>query len=69
VRLVPPPKLCRCGTTVRLVRDRQDTIVVEQDPVPGGPLIVNVDTVVARQGTGAQGLGFQVHHAGWTCRG
>lgn len=61
-RLIPPLRRCRCGVLVRIVHDpRLGEVVVDETPVIGGELIVNVDTVVGRQQSGERSLGFALH--------
>ncbi len=61
MRTAPPPQLCRCGAGVRLVMDRHGARLVDEEPLVGGPLIVNVDTVVLRQSPNSGDLGFRPH--------
>jgi hypothetical protein len=50
---------------VRPVTYRGELFHVDEEPVPGGPLIVNVDEVVLRRVTHSSSLGFCVHRC-WT---
>jgi hypothetical protein len=56
---------CKCGARVRPVTYRGELFHVDEEPVPGGPLIVNVDEVVLRRVTHSSSLGFCVHRC-WT---
>lgn len=60
-RFAPPAQRCGCGADVRVVLYRGRDLIVEADPLPGGPLIVNVDRVVLHQGSCSSGLGFRQH--------
>lgn len=61
MKTAPPAWRCGCGVEVREVADRRGTLVVEAEPLVGGPLIVNVDRVVLRQGPCCGALGFRQH--------
>ncbi len=61
MRTAPDRMTCRCGTYVRPVIYRGEVQYVDEEPVRGGPMIVNVDTIVLRQVTHSSSLGFCAH--------
>lgn len=66
---VPGPKRCTCGAIVRFVIHGSTPVKVDDEPVLGGDLMINVDRIVARLAPSTAGLagrnghlGFRFHH-------
>lgn len=66
---MPTRRWCQCGATVRQVVDpNRGLVFVDEQPVLGGRLIINIDRIVGLQSKYERTLGFRQHRFSRLCR-